>query len=84
MAKRTIQPVATAKAVQTKAQEKRVIKALEGKNFRQIVLQINNQFPEVRTGDLNSMLLRMYRGDFFDAKILEAVEALDIPVDTVE
>lgn len=74
----------TEKPVQTKAQTKRVVAAFEGKNIRKIVHEINNDFPGVRTGDLNNMLLRMLRGDIFDEKMLSAVEALDITEEVIE
>lgn len=81
---KTKEAVVPAKPVQTKAQTKRVVAAFEGKNIRKIVHEINNDFPGVRTGDLNNMLLRMLRGDLFDEKMLSAVEALDITEDVIE
>lgn len=81
---KTKEAVVPAKSVQTKAQTKRVVAAFEGKNIRKIVHEINNDFPGMRTGDLNNMLLRMLRGDVFDEKMLSAVEALDITEEIIE
>lgn len=72
------------KPVQTKAQTKRVVAAFEGKNMRKIVHEINNDFPLIRTGDLNNTLLRMLRGDVFNEELLVAVEALDITEEVIE
>lgn len=61
---------------QTPEYRARVLAAFKGKDGRQIIHAIKNQFPNIRTGDLNMKIAMILDGQLTDEDILKAVEAL--------
>ncbi|MBS1635213.1 MAG: hypothetical protein JST26_04765 [Bacteroidetes bacterium] len=61
---------------QTKEYAERVKKAFDGKDSRQVMRDIKNQFPERRTAELSMQILQILNGNLMDEDILKAVENL--------
>jgi hypothetical protein len=54
----------------------RVAAAFNGKDHRELTRQIKNNFPDMRTGELNMKIIMLKAGHITNENILKAIEAL--------
>ena len=55
-------------------QKERIDAAFKDQDLRHVLHGINNDFPEIRTGEINAKLQQMKLHTLYDEKIIEAVE----------
>ena len=57
--------------------KERVKKAMHGRDVREVVHAINNEFPDLRTLEVNERVQKLVAGKLFDESILIAIENIE-------